>query len=297
MLGIGVVAVSTAAILVRLAIAGAGRSDVGFSLVLASVRLGMAALVLLPNWRPLLQNAPQTSAWGLAIASGVALAIHFATWISSLAYTSIAASTTLVTTNPIWVALLAWLLWGEKLRPRLALGIAIAIGGGILIGSDSAYSGGGNPWLGNALAIVGAWAASAYLLLGRAAQQRGMNTWAYSTVSYTTAAIVLLPLPWLMGSSYTGYPALVYGWMALMAVVPQLIGHTSFNWGMRYLSPTIVALILLLEPVISSILGYLIFQELPGHTSAIGAVLILLGVACSIGAASNKPAIEAPQEH
>ncbi|MGI0486262.1 DMT family transporter [Pantanalinema rosaneae CENA516] len=278
---IGILAASTAAILIRLAIAAAAIQGVGFSLVLAASRLTIASIVLLPTWRSIQRRPPAIAAYQAAAAAGLALAIHFATWITSLSYTSIAASTTLVTTNPIWVALFSWIWWRE-LPSRLTLaGIAIALSGGILIslGSESSTVISSQPWLGNGLALMGAWAASAYFLFGREAQRQGMGIGGYATVAYTVAAIVLLPLPLLMGTSYRGYPTLTYGYMVLMALLPQLVGHTSFNWAVRWVSPTLVTLVILFEPVISSILGYWLFREVPGVTVLAGAGVMLLGVA------------------
>ncbi|MBE9012777.1 DMT family transporter [Pseudanabaenaceae cyanobacterium LEGE 13415] len=285
-LTIGILSVSTAAILIRLATNVSGASGVGFSLVIAASRLSIAALFLVPTWRSFQPASP--NAIKFAIGAGVSLAVHFATWISSLSYTSIAASTTLVTTNPLWVALLSWFWFREKPTRATFLGIGIAMLGGILIGFDNASQDGANPLLGNGLAIVGAWAASLYLLLGREAQRQGLTVGSYVTVAYTTAAITLFPLPFLFSSSYVGYPILTYVYIALMAIFPQLIGHTSFNWAMRYLPPTIVTLIILLEPVGSTIFAIAFFQEIPGSQILVGALVLLIGVAIAILGNSAK---------
>ncbi len=278
-LAVGILATSTAAILVRLAMAEANVSGAGFSLVLAASRLTLAAIALLPTWAHIYRSKPTPSAFRYAALAGIALAVHFATWVTSLSYTSIAASTTLVTTNPIWVALLSWWWFGEKPSPLTLVGMIIALIGGVLMGwggETSAF--GSNPLLGDGLALAGAWAASLYFLLGREAQQRGLGIGSYATVAYSVAAIALLPLPFLFGASYTGYAPLTYGYIALMAILPQLIGHTSLNWSVRWLSPTLVTLAILFEPVASSILGFLIFNEVPGLMVVIGAGGLLLGV-------------------
>jgi drug/metabolite transporter (DMT)-like permease len=280
-LAIAVVSVSTAAILVRLANMAVGRPSVGFSLVLAAARMGLAALILLPRWRGVLHPLPTRRAIAYAAAAGLALALHFAVWISSLGYTAIAASTALVTTNPVWVALLSWLWFGEKLQRKTLFGIGVALIGGLIIGigGGNLASNGSNPLLGNGLALVGAWAASCYILWGREAQRQGLSLVSYAAIAYTIAAIVLLPLPWLAGASYSGYPLTIYGYMLLAALVPQLIGHTSFNWAVRWVSPTLLTLILLVEPLLSSILGYWAFGEVPGDWVLLGALVLLVGVA------------------
>lgn len=279
-LAIGVLAVSTSAVLIRLATSIAGIADVGFSLVLAASRLALAAIVLLPNWRNLSHSTPRALRYaGLA---GLALGVHFAVWISSLSYTSVAASTTLVTTNPIWVALISWKCFGEKPSRMTFLGIAIALLGGVIISLEASQTVGSNPLLGNGLAIVGAWAASSYLLLGREAQRQGLSIGHYVTVAYSVAAIALLPLPFLFHASYVGYPGLTYLCILLMALLQQLIGHTSFNWAVRVVSPTVVTLVLLLEPVGATILAALLFRELPGFQVLVGAIALLVGVAIAI---------------
>jgi drug/metabolite transporter (DMT)-like permease len=288
---IGVFAVSTAAIFIRLAITSAGVSGVGFSLFLAASRLAIASLLLLPAWRNLRATQLNPGALRYAAAAGICLALHFATWITSLSFTSIAASTTLVTTNPVWVAILSWLWFKEKPTKLTLLGIGIAFAGGVLIamGDSGATTAGSNPPLGNFLALVGAWMISLYLLLGREAQQRGLGIGSYVTVAYSTGALVLLPLPLLFGSNYLGYPVAVYLYIVLMAIAAQVIGHTTINWAVRWIAPTLVTLAILFEPVSSSVLGYLIFKEVPGLLVLVGGVVLLGGVALAVFGAREKP--------
>ena len=298
-LTIGVLSVSTAAIFIRLALAAAGTEGVGFSLVLAATRLSLAAIFLVPAWRSfrvveLPASHPkltQRHSLAYSIAAGFCLALHFATWITSLSYTSIAASTALVTTNPIWVALLSWLWFREKPTRWTIAGIGMTLLGSLLIGIGDANVGqiGKDPLLGNSLALVGSWAVSLYFLLGREAQRHGLSISSHVVLTYTTAAIVLLPLPLLFHTAYTGYPIEVYGWILLMAIFPQLIGHTSFNWAVRYVSPTLVTLTILAEPIGSGILGAIVFHENPGSTVILGAGVILTGVAiAALGASATN---------
>jgi drug/metabolite transporter (DMT)-like permease len=279
-LGLGVLAMSTAAIFVRFATETISQKSVGFSLVMAASRLIIAALILSPRW--LWFKPASVKSIYFSILSGLLLAIHFATWISSLSYTSITASTTLVTTTPIWVALLSWIWFKESLSRRAIVGIAIALFGGIVISSDGSSDLASHPVLGNALALVGSWAASLYLLLGREAQRYGLNTGNHILIAYSVAAITLLPMPLIAGASYTHYPGMTYLWFALMALVPQLIGHTSFNWAVNHLPATIVTLAILMEPIGASLLGYLLFAEVPSFQICWGAVVLLVGVAIAI---------------
>lgn len=283
-LALGVLAVATSSVIVRLALHSAETQGLGFSLVLAAIRLVLATAVLLPTGRSLLTQTPPRRAWGHAIAAGVCLAAHFATWITSLSFTSIAASTALVTTNPVWVGLLLWLWFGQRPSRLTFLGIAIALTGGMLIafgGSGGAY-GGSNPLLGDALALVGAMLASLYFLLGREAQRQGMGLGAYGAIAYGVAALVLLPLPPLLGVSYLGYPPVVYGCMVAMALIPQLIGHTVINWSVMQISPTLVTLAILFEPVAASVMGWIGFGEVPGWPVVGGGLILLMGVALAV---------------
>lgn len=278
----GILCVSTAAIWIRLAVNATGGGGVGLSLVLAASRLTLASLVLLPNWRGTGTISRRMLAW--AVGSGLCLALHFALWTTSLSYTSIAASTTLVTTNPLWVALLSRWWFGERLSRRAMLGIAIALAGGAIVGwSDTGNVAiAPNPALGNVLALTGAWAFSLHLMLGRSVQQQGLDLRRYVTVVYAVAALVLLPLPPAFGASYGGYPLLVYGCIVFLTIFAQLLGHTSLNWAVRWVSPTWVTLAILIEPIAASVLGFWVFGEVPSPQVGIGAFLILFGVAIAV---------------
>jgi drug/metabolite transporter (DMT)-like permease len=283
-LGSGVLAVSSSALWVRLCIDAAGVADTGFSLWMGAMRLAVASLFLIPNWKVLRRSRLSLSAWFYSMGAGLCLALHFATWISSLSYTAIAASTTLVTTNPIWVALFAWWGWGEKPSRRSLLGIALALGGSAIValGSWGSTAIAPNPLLGNSLALLGAMLISLYFLLGRQVQRQGLSLTHYVTLAYGSAAIALFPLPKLLETPYTGYPIAVYVYIVLMAIVAQLWGHTSLNWSLKWLSPTLVTLAILFEPVGASLLGWWIFGEIPAITVILGGIVVLSGVAIAV---------------
>ncbi|SDE90882.1 EamA-like transporter family protein [Thermus arciformis] len=277
---VGILAISFGSILVRLALSASGEKGLAFSLVMSAGRMGLAALLLAPGWR---RGLGSRAGLPWAVGAGVFLALHFAFWITSLSYTSVAASTALVTTNPVWVTLFGWLLFKEKPSGTTLLGVAVALLGGLLIGLGDAEEGGGtNPLLGDLLAVLGAVAASFYFLLGREAQRRELSTLEYVRVAYTAAAFLLLPLPYLFGGGYGGYPLEVYAYLLLMALLPQLVGHTSFNWATRHIPPVLVTLAILFEPVGASLLAYLLFGELPGSQVLLGALILLLGVGLAV---------------
>lgn len=287
---LGVVGVSTAAIFIRLCLQVTGESGLGFSLFIAAARLTFASLILLPFLRSQSPISVSRKGYQCAIAAGITLMFHFAFWITSLSFTSIAASTTIVTTNPIWVTLLSWLWLKEKPTRFTILGIGISLLGGfcIALGDADSLHGGSNPLLGDGLALLGAWSASFYLLLGKQAQASGLSIGNYSAIAYTTAAILLLPLPFFLGVDYWSYPPEIYVYLLGMALFSQVLGHTSFNWAVRFIYPTFVTLALLFEPVSASILGFFVFGEVPSILVLIGAIILLTGSAIAILGADSQ---------
>lgn len=271
-MGVGLVAVSLSAIFIRLADAP--------GVVVAAYRMILASLLLLPWTLRALRTTPLTRANApYAVLAGLLLGLHFATWISALSYTSVAAGTSLGTTTPVWVALSSWLFLGLAPPFSAMLGMLTAVLGGAMIGFGAVGGESSAPLFGNALALTGAAAAAAYLLLGRSAQRRGLGLQAYIGVAYGVAALSLLPLPFLLGYDYFGYGAGTYFWILMLAVVSQLVGHTAYNYAVRYLEPTLVATVILLEPVGASLLALLLFREVPPALTLLGAAVLLVGVA------------------
>jgi len=288
-LGFGILAISFGSILVRLA-----QGQEMPSLVIAAWRLTLASAVLLPlalRYRRFELTGMSRSAWGLAVLSGFMLALHFASWISSLAYTSVASSTVLVTTSPLWVGLTAPFLLKEPLSKALKIGIPLAMFGSILIGvadvvafvdgrlvfSFTQFTNQANPLLGNGLALIGALAASAYLLIGRRLRF-ALSLLTYTAVVYSSAAFFLVILALAGGYSLLGYSAYVYLIMVMMALFPQLVGHTSYNWALGFLPAASVSIVVIAEPVGATLLAFLIFQEIPNGLTLIGSVLLLAGI-------------------
>ncbi len=284
----GILAVSTASIFIRYAQADAP------SLVIAAGRLSLAALLLagiaLRRHRAELR-ALSRRALLLALLSGFFLAIHFATWITSLEYTTVASSVVLVSTAPLWVALLAPLTIREPVARPVFWGMGLALIGGTIVGlSDSCTLSAARlhcpPWstflageafLGDLLALAGALAGAGYLLIGRKLRE-GMSLIPYIFLVYGVAAVVLNLFMFSAGHTLTGYPPRVYLWLALLALVPQLLGHSTFNWALRYLTAAYVSITLLGEPIGSAILAYFLLGETPTALMAFGAILILSGI-------------------
>lgn len=283
-----ILAVSTASIFIRKA------QEEAPSLVIAAGRLTLASLALAPvaltRHRAELRRL-QRGDLLLALVSGICLALHFATWISSLEYTSIASSVVLVSTAPLWVALLSPLLLHERVRPLALVGMLLALVGGSVIGvSDSCrwIDGGlacpsfaefiqGRAMLGNVLALAGAWTVTGYLIIGRKLRS-GISLVPYIFVVYGIAAVALIVIMLAAGQTPLGYSPLTYVWILLLALVPQLIGHSTYNWALKYLPAALVSVTVLGEPIGSTILGYLVFGETPGWIKVIGAMFILAGI-------------------
>jgi drug/metabolite transporter (DMT)-like permease len=283
-LGVGVLAVSTAAIFIRMA-----QDEGAPSLVLSAARLCVAALVLTPlalrNHRPEL-TALAVSDLKWVLVSGVMLGLHFATWITSLEYTSVVNSVTIVTTNPLWVALLALIFLGEKLNRWAIIGLALALIGGIRVGLSGETGDPLNrhaPLLGDGLALIGAITGAIYLLIGRRLRAR-MSVIVYIWLVYGAAAILMAVVVAVSGQQVGGLPGEAYLWMILMGLVPQLIGHSSFNYALGFFPAAYVGLVALGEPVGSGLLAIIFLDEWPVPAQLIGSALIL----CGIGVASRE---------
>lgn len=281
-------AVSTSSIFIRFA-----QMDGAPSLMIAALRLTFAVLVLAPitltRHMDELKRLTRTEIL-LGIFSGIFLALHFATWITSLEYTSVANSVVFVTTGPLWVALLSPLLLKEHITPIAFVGLALALVGGIVVGMSDAcvWDGGlscpslgdilqGRAVWGNFLALVGAWMVTGYLIIGRKLRA-GMSLLPYIFLVYSMAAVILLTILFVSGISPFGYAPRTYGWIFLMAAIPQLIGHSTFNWTLKFLPAALVAITTLGEPIGSAILAFIILKEVPSSMTLIGGVLILAGI-------------------
>ncbi len=281
-LAAGVVAVSTGALFTRAAYDAAGTGTLGGGLLLALSRMGVTCALASTSWlRPGRRRGPlPPGTRRRTVVGGLLLGVHFATWLPSLAFTSIAASVTLVTTVPVWVALLLWLR-GERPSARTMAGIAVAVGGGALValGDGGGSDPGSNPLLGDALALVAALTFAAHLLLGRSVQQRGLGLWAWTSIVTGVGFLTVLPLGLLVAPGDGPYP--MGFWVAAvgLALVPQMVGHSSFTWSVRWLSPTLVSVAILLEPVLSSVGGVVLFDEVPGPLVVVGGVVLVAGVA------------------
>ncbi len=253
-LSVGILAVSTGAIFARLADAPA--------LVTAAYRVGLAVLLLAPlAWLTARRELLALGRRDLALAglSGFFLALHFAFWISSLDYTTVSSSVVLVDTNPLWVGLMTPFVTGDRLRPVMVVSIVVSVIGGVLIGAGDFAAGGQALW-GDALALAGGISAAAYLLLGRRLRAH-LSLLPYVTVCYGAAAVILWTLVLALDLPLSGFSAGTWASFAGLALVSQVIGHTTYNWALKWCSAGLIAVSLLGEPVISSVIAYFLFDE------------------------------------
>jgi drug/metabolite transporter (DMT)-like permease len=295
---IGILAASTASIFIRFA-----QADDVSSLVIAAWRLSLASLILAPV--ALLRHRAELLEINrrgllLALLSGTFLAIHFATWITSLEYTSVASSVVLVSTAPLWVAILAPITIREQVGRPVLIGMGLALVGVTVVGisdvcipplsSAETFNGfpslacpplseffGGTAFLGDLLALVGALTVAGYLLIGRSLREN-MSLVPYIFVVYGMAALILVVIVLATGESPFGYSPQAYLWFLLLALIPQLLGHSTYNWALGYLPASFVSVTLLGEPISSAILAYFILDEVPTALMIFGAILILIGI-------------------
>jgi drug/metabolite transporter (DMT)-like permease len=293
---VAVAAVSTSAVLVRWTSAG--------STVTAFYRVLFTTLLLVPlagtrYGTAFRRLAPRDGL--IAAVTGVALAVHFAAWFESLRWTSVAASVTLVQAQPAFVAVGAWLLLDERVDRRTALGVAVAIGGMALLSAGELVSGavvtGERPLYGNALAILGAAAAAAYVLVGRSLRQR-VPLLPYVTVVYAACAIALLAtvvggavgaasveeIGAALATRLFDHPPRDWLLFLAMAVGPGLLGHTVINWALAHVESSVVSVSLLGEPIGATLLGVLLLGERVGAVTLVGGAIVLAGVALTVRA-------------
>lgn len=279
MLGIAIVVMSFAGTLIKLTHAPA--------LVIATWRLWISTVVLLPwAYRIRVKLKQVGPLWHWVWLSGGMLALHFATWVLSLKFTTVASSIVLVTTSPLFVGVGSYLFLKEKPSASLMLGIVVSVIGGVVIGyGDFRLS--GQALLGDGLALLGALSAAAYFLIGRRLRPH-LALGAYIVPVYGACALFLLGTTLLLGERLTGYPPHTYGLFALLALGPQLIGHSTLNWSLKYLSAGAVAVATLGEPIGAALIAYWVLGEPLTDMTLVGGGLILAGVYFALRAESLR---------
>jgi drug/metabolite transporter (DMT)-like permease len=268
LLAVAVLFVSFGSIFVRLAAAPA--------LAVAFYRIFFASLVLAPMAAPTAARSwPRLSRMQrlALVASGVALALHFATWITSLSYTSIASSVLLVNTAPLFAVVFSRLFLREKAPPAVLVAITVALAGAGLIAAGE-WAAAPRSLQGSLLALAGAVALAAYHVAGRGLRD-AMPLSAYVFAVWAVAATTLAVFCAVARVPFLGHPQ--RSWLAFLglALVPTLGGHGLVNRSLRVLRAPTVGLFLLGEPIGAALLGYLFFGEVPGPWTLAGGTLVL----------------------
>lgn len=270
---IAVVAISFAAIFFR-------KADPTHPLVAAGVRLLVAAAVLAPFVaRAARAGRLPGSVMRSALLAGLAYALHFGTWVTSLTMTSVAASVTLVTATPLMLAVVAIATGRDRPERRHWIAIGLALGGLALIGgADLANS---EALLGDGLALLGAVAMAGYMLLVRRHGQ-SLDVWAFTGIATAVGGVALLGTATAIGVpiAFAGVSPFVY--VLLAALIPQLVGHSLLTWALRHTRPTVVGIATVGEPVGSTLLGWLWLGETAGWATLAGCTITVGAVAMAV---------------
>jgi drug/metabolite transporter (DMT)-like permease len=279
---LGVVFVSTSAILIRL-------SDAA-PLAIAAFRMGFSALIVLPLFimdtkkegmkeiQKLLGlgRTSKKHLW-LCVLSGVFLALHFWAWITSLFHTSVAASTVLVNTQPLFVLLGGWVFLQER-TPRRALPfMGTALLGSVLLALGGGTKGSETELTGNLLALLGALSVAGYFIIGRYLR-RSLSTYSYTFPVYLVSSLTLVIIALLTRTELLTLPLKEYGIFIALAVFPTLLGHSIFIWALKFVRTSFISTAVLGEPVIASFFAVFLFQEVPGWATLIGGTLVLVSM-------------------
>ncbi|MDK2372140.1 MAG: DMT family transporter [Candidatus Korarchaeota archaeon] len=279
-LAVGIAAVSTASILIRF-------SDSN-PLIIAGYRMAFASLLMLILSASSLKQLRGLSSTekGILLLSGVSLAAHFGTWTASLKYTSIAASTVIVDSSPIFVVLLSYLALGERVNSKEAAGIAISFLGASTIAMGHIDK--GSNLFGDFLALIGSISLAAYLVAGRRLRGR-LDLAPYTASVYGISGISLLLTAGAFCIPLSGYPLKEWAIFLALALIPSGLGHNSYNYALKYLKASIVSVSILGEPIGASILAAILLGELPRVTTVIGGALVLGGIYTAVTSQRGAP--------
>ncbi|MBB6216761.1 drug/metabolite transporter (DMT)-like permease [Anaerosolibacter carboniphilus] len=268
---LGVVFVSFSSIFIRMSEAP--------SLVIATYRMGFTVLLLLPfvikNKKKELKTIDGKSLLTCFI-SGIFLALHFATWITSIRYTSIASSTVLVNTHTLFIAMGTLFILKEKVPKKAFISMGVTLFGSIII-SLGDHSMGSNVLYGDILAILGAFFVAGYMMIGRIVRQ-SISVTTYTFVVYTSCTFTLLLLAMVTGTSLYPYPIKEWFIFLALAIFCTILGHSIFNWALAYIKPTFLSTAILGEPVFATLWALLLFQEVPAIWQISGSLMIIFGI-------------------
>lgn len=268
---IGIISISFSSIFVRWSAAPVA--------VIAMNRLALTTLLMLPllgkhrkeivsiKWRD----------WALMFVSGIMLGLHFLFWMGSLRFTSVANSTAILTLEPIFVLVGAWLFLKQPVRPLALSGMITAMLGAAWIGLSDAGLGGDSAWIGDGLSCIGAFTVAVHIILGKSLRTR-VSAFVYSFFVFLFAALVLGLYNAAGRQALFAYSWKEWGIFLLLAVIPTLFGHYLFNWLLKYLRPESVSMSVLGEPLGAALLAYMLLGEAVTWLQAAAAAVLLFGV-------------------
>ncbi len=268
---IGVISISLSAILVKLAPADSG--------VIAFYRLLFSVLIMSPiffyKYIHELKELTKRD-WVFSSIAGVFLAFHFILWFESLNYTSVASSTVLVTLQPLFAFIGTYFFFKEKLSIKTILSGIIAIIGSFLI-SWGDFKVSGSALYGDLLALFACALITGYLLFGQDVRKR-ISLITYTMVVYTSSTICLFFYVLIKGESFGPYPSKTWILFLLLAIIPNLLGHTLFNWAVKWVSTNVISVAVLFEPIGAALLAYFVFSEKLIATQIIGGMIVIGGI-------------------
>ncbi len=271
-LAMATLAVSWAAIIIRLADADP-ISTAFYRMALATILL---APLSLPGLRQNLRRLSSRSDFKWLVASGIALGLHFAAWITSLKFTTISNSVIIVATQPFFVAAMEAIFLKERISRRAVIGMALALVGMVII-SSSDFALGRDHLLGDFLALLGALCAAVYLMFGRRIRQTLDNRhYVFPVYLISSATLLAIALP--CRSPLAGFSGKTWVCFLLLALIPTVVGHTMYNYLLKFIRAHLVAITILGEPIGATVFAALIFGEYPGPATYIGGGMILTGI-------------------
>lgn len=241
-------------------------------LAIAAYRMFFAFLMIAPFALPRMRRLSRRDLL-LALASGGFLALHFATWITSVTLTSVASATVLVSMHPVIVLVGSVVMLREKPVPGVTALILLALAGTIILSWGDLRSGVGDLG-GNLLALAGAAAVACYMLLGSSLRRR-VGALQYNALIYGVASVILFPLARVWGTELAPYPAREYLIFAALGFFCTILGHALFNWALKYIRATFVSTSILMEPVFATVMAIFILGEIPSLLTLLGGVVVI----------------------
>ncbi|HNZ82574.1 MAG TPA: DMT family transporter [Sedimentibacter sp.] len=225
----------------------------------------------------------------LCLISGIFLALHFASWIQSIQMTTIANSTILVSCSPIFVAAINYFLLKERITGKMIVGIGMSLIGTVIIGIGSSQGNGTAMILGNVLAFMGAVFVAGYLVIGGIVRKT-VSAGVYVLIVYSVSAIALFFMCFASGTPVYPYPLKEFALFFLLAFFSSILGHTVYNYLMKYYSSTLISITTLMEPVFASLMAMIIFKEIPSAYTVLGGIIIIGGIYLGTYFSQEKPA-------